>query len=114
MRRIAILIAMFALPASQAGAIGCFSGGTMGAIAGHQVHHGVTGAVAGCVAGHYAHKHAKKKAAEQKLVDQQKLQDQQKPADPQKLGNQPTTTGSTGYSNGSSTQGDATEPGTQH
>ena len=33
-----------------------------GALAGHQVHHGLMGAVGGCVAGHYAHKHAQSQA----------------------------------------------------
>jgi hypothetical protein len=53
-----ILVILAVQTPQPAHAIGCISGGAMGAIAGHQVHHGFVGAVSGCVAGHYAHKHA--------------------------------------------------------
>ena len=60
------VVALMVAVASPAQAIGCLSGGAMGAIAGHQVHHGVVGAVGGCVAGHYANKRAKARAAQAK------------------------------------------------
>jgi hypothetical protein len=50
---------------APANAIGCFSGGLAGAVAGHMAHHGVLGAIGGCVAGHEYHKHQKKAAAQQ-------------------------------------------------
>jgi hypothetical protein len=58
----AILVVLAIQAPKSANAIGCLSGGAMGAIAGHQVHHGVMGAIGGCVAGHYAHKHAESQA----------------------------------------------------
>jgi hypothetical protein len=36
----------------QARAVGCLSGGTAGALAGHMAGHGVLGAIGGCIAGH--------------------------------------------------------------
>jgi hypothetical protein len=47
-----------------ANAIGCFSGGAAGAVAGHMAHHGVLGAIGGCVAGHEAHKYEKRREAQ--------------------------------------------------
>ncbi len=44
---------------TPAGAIGCFTGGLAGAVAGHMVHHGVLGAFGGCVAGHQINKRQK-------------------------------------------------------
>jgi hypothetical protein len=58
----AILVVLAVQIPKSAQAIGCLSGGAMGALAGHQVHHGLMGAVGGCVAGHYAHKHAQSQA----------------------------------------------------
>jgi len=40
-------------------AIGCFSGGAAGAVAGHLAHHGIIGAIGGCIAGHEMNKHQK-------------------------------------------------------
>jgi len=56
------------LATSPAYAIGCFTGGAAGAVAGHVVHHGVIGAVGGCIAGHELHKHQ---------LQQKRLQQQQ-------------------------------------
>ncbi len=68
MRALAAICAIMAILAVEAPrpahAIGCISGGALGAIAGHQVHHGFVGAVSGCVAGHYAHKHAVQSATD--------------------------------------------------
>lgn len=47
---------------TPAHAIGCFSGGLAGAVAGHMAHHGVLGALGGCVAGHEYNKHQKRAA----------------------------------------------------
>ena len=48
---------LIAAATPQAEAIGCLSGGAIGAVGGHLAgHHGLLGAGAGCVAGHYAHK----------------------------------------------------------
>ena len=46
-----------ALANAPAHAVGCFSGGVAGAVAGHMAHHGVLGAIGGCIAGHEYHKH---------------------------------------------------------
>jgi hypothetical protein len=45
-----------AAAAPQAHAVGCLSGGAMGALGGHMMGHGVLGAVGGCIAGHEWHK----------------------------------------------------------
>lgn len=46
-----------AVAAPKAQAVGCLSGGVVGAIGGHMAHHGVLGAIGGCIAGHQWHKH---------------------------------------------------------
>ena len=46
-----------AVAAPRAHAVGCLSGGLLGAIGGHMAHHGVLGAIGGCIAGHEWHKH---------------------------------------------------------
>ncbi|PSJ63751.1 hypothetical protein C7I85_01075 [Mesorhizobium soli] len=74
MKNVAIvgaLLAVFALPASPAGAVGCFTGGIAGGVAGHYAgHHGFLGAVGGCLAGHALHK---KQMAERRLRHQQEM-----------------------------------------
>jgi len=50
---------------APAAAIGCFTGGLAGAVAGHMAHHGVLGAIGGCVAGHAYNKHQKRAAPQQ-------------------------------------------------
>jgi uncharacterized membrane protein YebE (DUF533 family) len=45
---------------TPAHAIGCFSGGVAGAVAGHMAHHGVLGALGGCIAGHAYNKRQKR------------------------------------------------------
>ncbi|MBN9269256.1 MAG: hypothetical protein J0J15_03230 [Mesorhizobium sp.] len=68
------LMAMLALPVSQAGAVGCISGAVAGGVAGHYAgHHAVLGAMGGCVVGHQLHK--KQKAARKlKQQEQQNAQ----------------------------------------
>ena len=66
-----MIATIFAMPVSQAGAVGCLTGAVAGGVAGH---HGVVGAVGGCVAGHALHK---KQVAARKLKHQQELQQQQ-------------------------------------
>ncbi|MDQ2803027.1 MAG: hypothetical protein M3Y41_10210 [Pseudomonadota bacterium] len=55
----------------SASAIGCFTGGAAGAVAGHMAHHGVIGALGGCVAGHEAHKYQKHRAMREEQAQQQ-------------------------------------------
>jgi hypothetical protein len=59
------------LATSPAHAVGCFSGGVAGAVAGHVAHHGVLGAAGGCIAGHEYHKRQLK---QEQLETQQKYQ----------------------------------------
>ena len=49
---------------TPAHAIGCFSGGVAGAVAGHMANHGVLGAIGGCIAGHAYNKRQKRAASE--------------------------------------------------
>jgi outer membrane lipoprotein SlyB len=56
--------------APPANAVGCFTGGVAGAVAGHMAHHGVLGAVGGCIAGHEYRKH-KERAEEERSQPQQ-------------------------------------------
>lgn len=64
----------FALPVTNAGAVGCISGAIAGGVAGHYAgHHGILGAAGGCIAGHELHK--KQKAAQR--LKQQQMQQQQ-------------------------------------
>ncbi|WP_315919622.1 hypothetical protein [Mesorhizobium sp. SP-1A] len=68
------LVSAFALPASEAGAVGYISGAVAGGVAGHYAgHHGVLGAMGGCIAGHELHK---KQMAARKLKHQQQVQHQ--------------------------------------
>ena len=53
----AIAVLPLAVAAPRAQAAGCLSGGVLGAIGGHMMHHGVLGAIGGCIAGHEWHKH---------------------------------------------------------
>jgi uncharacterized membrane protein len=63
-----LLASSMIFTATNANAIGCFSGGAAGAVAGHYAgHHAVLGAVGGCVVGHHL---AKKKKAEQRAAAQ--------------------------------------------
>jgi len=66
-------MALFALPATQAGAVGCLTGGVIGGVAGHYAghHHGVVGALGGCIAGHELHK---KQVAARKMKRHQEVQ----------------------------------------
>jgi len=48
---------------TPANAIGCFTGGLAGAVAGHMAHHGVLGAIGGCIAGHEYNKHQQRDSA---------------------------------------------------
>jgi hypothetical protein len=59
---IGIIAGGYSMPAR---AVGCFTGGLAGAVAGHMAHHGVLGAVGGCIAGHAYHKHQKTREMEQ-------------------------------------------------
>jgi hypothetical protein len=59
----ALLLAGVGL-SQRASAVGCLSGGAVGAAAGHMAHHGVLGAVGGCVAGHEMHNAQKGRAAQ--------------------------------------------------
>ena len=53
---------------TPAHAIGCFSGGAAGAVAGHMAHHhAVLGAAGGCIAGHEINKHRKEKLRQQQM-----------------------------------------------
>ncbi|MGI4801218.1 MAG: hypothetical protein ACRYG8_45790 [Janthinobacterium lividum] len=60
-----VVAAGIAVP-EPAAAIGCFSGGAVGAAGGHVAgHHAVIGALGGCIAGHYAHKRQQANAAQE-------------------------------------------------
>jgi outer membrane lipoprotein SlyB len=78
MSTIAIIVASFA-PTAPANAVGCISGGFMGAVAGHQVGHGILGALGGCVAGHQWHKH---QLQQQDLANRQAYVAKRKQLDP--------------------------------
>lgn len=52
-----VAVVPLAVAAPRAHAVGCISGGVVGAIGGHMAHHGVLGAIGGCIAGHEWHKH---------------------------------------------------------
>jgi uncharacterized protein YcfJ len=74
----AVLAAAGLTPVAPARAVGCISGGLMGALAGHQVGHGILGAMGGCVAGHQWHKHQlqqKDLATQQAYVAKRQQQD---------------------------------------
>lgn len=81
--RYALIIATAALglgvATPRAHALGCFTGGIMGAIAGHMAHHGVLGALGGCVAGHEWHKHELHKQAYQSREEYIKHRQEQDP-----------------------------------
>jgi outer membrane lipoprotein SlyB len=66
-------------PVAPANAIGCLSGGFMGAIAGHHVGHGILGALGGCIAGHQWHKH---QLQQQDLANRQAYIAKRKQQDP--------------------------------
>lgn len=68
---------------APANAIGCFSGGVAGAVAGHMAHHGVLGALGGCIAGHQLNKHQKAAAQRQNDAAQSQSQDMQQPTNRQ-------------------------------
>ncbi len=70
---IALSLALFTgLGVHAAQAVGCVSGGAVGAVGGHMAgHHAVLGAVGGCIAGHEMNKHNKEKAKEMQMQNNQ-------------------------------------------
>jgi hypothetical protein len=67
----ALVVAVFALAAPPAQAVGCFTGAVAGAVAGHYAgHHAVLGAIGGCIAGHHLRKVQQEKKQEQQQTNQ--------------------------------------------
>ena len=62
----AAIVAVGALSAPPAHAIGCLTGAAAGAVAGHYAHHhAVLGAIGGCIAGRHLHNEQVRKRQEQ-------------------------------------------------